>query len=456
VQPDYVVEVDSLDLEGRGVARREGKAVFIEGALPGERVRVTPVRIKPSYETGRLAELLHESTMRVPPRCAHFGIGPGFCGGCAMQHLEPRAQVAIKQRVLEDALWHIGRVRPQTMLRPIHGPTWGYRFRARLTVRHVAKKGGVLVGFHERGSSYVADMRECHVLPPHVSSLLLPLRALVGGLSIHNRLPQIELAVAERREEAQTVLVFRHLAPLTDHDRQALSSFARTRAVDIWLQPGGPETAAPLDAATADRLQLALPEFGVQLPFLPTDFTQVNHRINEVLVRRALRLLDPQGDEAVADFFCGLGNFTLPLATRARRVVGLEGHAGLVARARQAADANGLTAVARFLARNLFEWTLDDWDRLQTEQGPIAAALIDPPREGALAVCKALAETNRRPRRLVYVSCNPATLARDCAVLVNEGGWTLRAAGVVNMFPHTAHVESMAVLEPGVSAGGDR
>lgn len=444
---EYVIEVDSLDLEGRGVARRDGKAVFIEGALPGERVRVQPVKVKASYETGRVTEVLRESSLRVQSPCPHFGIGQGFCGGCAMQHLEPRAQVAVKQRVLEDALWHIGRVRAQTMLRPIHGPSWGYRFRARLTVRHVAKKGGVLVGFHERGSSYVADMRECHVLPPHVSALLLPLRALVGGLTIRDRLPQIELAVAEHDGHLQTVLVFRILASLTEADRAALAAFSRAHAVEIWLQPAGPNTAAPLDPAGADRLQLDLPEFGVRVPFTPTDFTQVNHRINEVLVSRAVRLLAPQPDEAVADFFCGLGNFTLPLATRARCVVGIEGHDGLVKRAGEAAAANGLAARTRFVTRNLFEWTVEDWRRLQREAGPIGAVLVDPPREGALAVCQVLA-AGPRPRRLVYVSCNPATLARDCAVLVNEGGWQLTAAGVVNMFPHTAHVESMAVLQP--------
>jgi 23S rRNA (uracil1939-C5)-methyltransferase len=452
---EYTVEIESLDLEGRGVGRREGKAVFVEGALPGERVRVTPVKVKPSYETGRVAEVLRESSLRVAPRCAHFGIGPGFCGGCAMQHLEPRAQVAIKQRALEDALWHIGRVRPQTMLRPIHGPSWGYRYRARMTVRHVAKKGGVLVGFHERGSSYVADMRECHVLPPHVAALLLPLRALVGALSIHNRLPQIELAVGAADGRTQTVLVLRVLAPPTEADRRLLAEFGRSQGVDLWLQPAGPETAAPLDPAAADRLQLGLPEFGVRLPFTPTDFTQVNHEINAVLVSRAVRLLAPRADETVADFFCGLGNFTLPLATRAARVIGLEGHAGLVARARQAAEGNALASRTQFVARNLFEWTLDDWTRLVQAQGAggIGAVLVDPPREGALAVCQSLAATDRKPRRLVYVSCNPATLARDCAVLVNEGGWTLRSAGVVNMFPHTAHVESMAVLEPRLAAG---
>jgi 23S rRNA (uracil1939-C5)-methyltransferase len=448
--PEYTVEIDSLDIEGRGIGRRDGKAVFVEGALPGEHVRVAPLKVKASYETGRLVSVLRESSMRIRPACPHFGV----CGGCAMQHLDARAQVAIKQRVLEDALWHIGRVRPATVLAPIHGPSWGYRFRARLTVRHVPKKGGVLVGFHERGSSYVADMRECHVLPPEVSALLVPLRALVAQLSIRDRLPQIELAVGEGGagesvgRSRQIVLVFRHLEPLTPADRELLAAFGRQHRIVPWLQPKGPETAHPLDPADPAALTLSLPEFGVALPFAPTDFTQVNHAINRVLVSRALRLLDPRPDESVADFFCGLGNFTLPLARRAHRVVGLEGSGALLARARLAAEAHGLSQSARFVERNLFDWTVDDWQRLQADQGPIGALLIDPPREGALAVVRSLVDAAARPRRVVYVSCNPATLARDCEVLVNEGGWNLAAAGVVNMFPHTAHVESMAVLEP--------
>jgi len=439
----FSIEIESLDLEGRGVGHRDGKVVFVEGALPGERVWAAPVKVKPSYETARAVEILRESALRVTPGCPHFGVGPGHCGGCAMQHLEPRAQVAIKQRVLEDALWHIGRVQPLQMLRPIHGPAWGYRYRARLAVRYVARKGGVLVGFHERGSSYVADMTDCPVLPPHVARLLRPLRDLIGALSIRERLPQIEIAVAEHDGALSTALVFRHLLPLTSEDRAALAEFGRVQGILPWLQPAGPESAHPLDAGAPERLRLGLPEFGVCVPFTPTDFTQVNHRINEVLVRRAVHLLDPRPDETVADFFCGLGNFTLPLATRARQVVGLEGHAGLVERARQAAAQAGLGQKTRFVARNLFEWEPQDWAWLEGESGRIGALLVDPPREGALAT------TRNPPRRLVYVSCNPATLARDCAVLVHDGGWQLAAAGVVNMFPHTAHVESMAVLEPG-------
>ncbi|GAB4464113.1 MAG: 23S rRNA (uracil(1939)-C(5))-methyltransferase RlmD [Burkholderiaceae bacterium] len=443
----FIVEVDSLDLEGRGVARHAGKVVFVEGALPRERVRVERVRTKPTFETARTVEILRASSLRVAPRCRHFGMHPGACGGCSMQHVEARAQVAIKQRVLEDSLWHVGRLRAERILRPIVGPAWHYRHRARLAVRDVEKKGGVLVGFHERASSYVADMRECHVLPQRVGTLLVPLRELVGGLSARKRLPQIELAVAGDT----VVLVLRVLQPPSDDDLVRMRRFAEAHAVALWLQPGGPETAQPIDATSDRTLHVELPEFGVALPFAPTDFTQVNHRVNEVLVRCAVRLLDPAPDDHVLDLFSGLGNFTLPLATRAARVLGFEGNATLVRRAKAAAAGNGLADRADFEAGNLFAWTEQDWRRCETALGHIDRVLIDPPREGALAVARVLAAAERKPTRIVYVSCNPATLARDCAVLVHEGGWTLRAAGVINMFPHTAHVESIAVLEPAPS-----
>ena len=447
VREQFTVEVESLDQEGRGVAHREGKVVFVEGALPGETVCYERIRNKPSYETGRALSIEHESWMRVTPGCENFGLHEGACGGCAMQHLDARAQVAVKQRALEDALWHIGKLRAETILTPIHGPTWGYRHRARLTVRDVVKKGTVLVGFHERSSSYVADMRSCKVLPPHVSKLLVPLRELVARLSIRQRMPQIELAVAG--EENRTALVFRVLEPPSDADLELLKDFGDRHGVDIWLQPKGPDTAAPMDPAAIDALRLRLPEFGVELPFKPTDFTQVNHRINEVLVGRALRLLEIEPGDRIADFFCGLGNFTLPIATRAKQVVGIEGSEVLVQRARNAAQLNGLDDKARFVARNLFDWTQADWESLWAEAGGIDRVLIDPPREGALELARSLALSPHRPKRVVYVSCNPATLARDCAVLLHEGGWRVKAAGVVNMFPHTAHVESIAVLEPG-------
>lgn len=445
-----VLEVDSLDLEGRGVSRNDGKVVFIAGALPGERVRAEIVGRKPRFDRARLIDVLRESPLRARPSCPHFGLHAGACGGCSMQHVEPQAQVAIKQRVLEDSLWHLGRLRPARVLRPIEGTPWGYRHRARLAVRYVARKGGVLVGFHERGSSYVADMRECHVLPPRVSRLLLPLREMVGGLSLRERLPQIEVAVGRGTDEAErVVLVLRVLQPPTTQDRALMEAFGATHDVAIWLQPGGPQTAAPMSARHAAELTLALPEFGLALPFGPTDFTQVNHRINEVLVRAAVRLLDPQPGERVLDLFCGLGNFTLALARRCAAVLGIDGSEELLQRAAAAAQRHGLAQRTRFVARDLFGWTSADWAQTTTTFGAAERVLIDPPREGALAAAKALAAAGNGPRRIVYVSCNPATLARDCAVLVHEGGWTLAAAGVVNMFPHTSHVESIAMLDRG-------
>lgn len=443
----FEVEIESLDQEGRGVAHRDGKAVFVEGALPGEKVIYERRRNKAKYESGRAIEIACESSMRVLPKCPHAGLHVGACGGCSMQHIDARAQVAFKQRVLEDTLWHLGRVRPLAVLRPIEGPAWRYRHRARFTVRYVAKKGGVLVGFHERASSYVADIHQCEVVPKSVSDLLLPLRELVASLTLRERLPQIELAVGEAAGQAATVLVFRVLQPPTAADCGLLHEFGRVHAVGIWLQPAGPDSGAPLDPDQPQRLHLSLPEFGIELPFLPTDFTQVNHRINGVLVSRALRLLAPAPSDAVADFFCGLGNFTLPLATRARKVVGFEGSASLVERARTASVQNGLADRATFEACNLFEFKPDDWDALLGRHGAIDKVLIDPPREGALQLAQVLAAASRRPSRVVYVSCNPATLARDCNIMVNQGSWALRAAGVVNMFPHTSHVESIALLE---------
>ncbi len=444
----FSVEIESLDQEGRGVGHRDGKVAFVEGALPGERVTYERRRNKASYEAGRVVEIERASTLRVTPPCPHFGLGPGACGGCSMQHLEPRAQVAVKQRVLEDSLWHIGQLRAERMLRPLAGANWNYRHRARLTVRHVPKKGGVLVGFHERASSYVADMRSCQVLPKRVSDLLVPLRALIASLSLPNRLPQIELAVGDRGGVMQIVLVLRVLQAPSEADRAKMAAFGEQHAVEFWLQPAGPDSAAPLSDVQPGELLLQLPEFGITLPFGPTDFTQVNHRVNEILVGRAIALLEPADNEQVVDFFCGLGNFTLPLATRAQRVIGIDASATLARRASAAAIVNHLETRTRFETRDLFDWSSEDWQRLLDTNGPVDKVLIDPPREGALAVVRSLAAARRPPQRLVYVSCSPATLARDCAVLVHEGNWALRSAGVVNMFPHTSHVESIAVLEP--------
>lgn len=421
--------VESLDREGRGVAHVDGKAVFVEGALPGERVAYEVRVQKPSYDTAVATRIVRAAGARTDPRCPHFGV----CGGCAMQHVDGRTQVAAKQRILEDALWHVGRVRPETLLPPIAGPEWGYRQRARFSARYVPKKGGVLVGFREKRSSYVADMGECHVVPPHVAALIPRLRELIGGLSLRDRLPQVEVAIGD----AVTVLVFRILQPLTGEDEGRLRAFAEAARVQVWLQPAGVDSARafhPLDAAP---LYYTLPDFGVRIDFLPTDFTQVNHAVNRVLVRRAVRLLAPRAGERVLDLFCGLGNFALPLASVGACVVGVEGNAGLVERARRNAIANAL--VAQFEAADLF-------DPAACARLPRCdAMLLDPPREGAIEVVKALGDPG--PARIVYVSCDPATLARDAGVLVQAKGYRLTAAGVVNMFPHTAHVESIARFE---------
>lgn len=427
-----IAQIESLDHEGRGVAHVDGKAIFIEGALPGERVAYTSLRCKPSFENARADAILKPSSQRVTPRCPHFGV----CGGCSMQHLDPLAQAAVKQRVLEDACWHIARLKPETMLPPIVGPAWGYRRRARLSVRLVPKKGGVLVGFHEKRSSYVAVMDSCAVLPAPISALLPKMRELVAALSIPDRLPQIEVAVGD----TPAVLVFRILAALTPADEDKLRAFADRHGVHVWLQTGGPDTALPFHPADAAWPVYRLPDFDVTLRFRPTDFTQVNHDMNRVLVRRALGLLEVRCGERVADMFCGLGNFTLPLARSGARVVGVEGSASLIARAQENAVANGLADRIDYHVANLFEVTpeqLSEWGRFDK-------MLIDPPREGAVELVKSFGAD--APRRIVYVSCNPATLARDAAVLVHEKAYRLVAAGIANMFPHTSHVESIALF----------
>jgi 23S rRNA (uracil1939-C5)-methyltransferase len=453
---DEWLAVESLDLEAQGVAHNAaGKVVFIEGALPGEQVQATISRRKNQWEQGTMVALQRESTLRVRPLCPHFGLHFGACGGCKMQHLEPAAQVAVKQRALEDGLWHLARVRPATILRPIQGPSWGYRHRARISVRWVHKRQQVLVGFHERKSRYVADMQSCAVLPPAVSALLLPLRELIGAMEARETLPQIELAIgdANRGDEGdgnalQIALALRHLKPLSPADLDRLREFGVRHRVQWWLQAKGPDTVLPLDPDT--ELAYRLPAFGIEMPFRPTDFTQVNAAINRVLVGRAISLLAPKPHESVIDWFCGLGNFTLPLATRCAQVLGVEGSNILVERARANARHNRLDSRARFEARDLFAIEASALKAMS----PADVWLIDPPREGALALVRALAEIageegSELPRRVVYVSCNPATLARDAGLLVHQAGYRCEAAGVVNMFPHTAHVESIAVFDRG-------
>lgn len=429
-----IATIQSLDQEGRGIARVDGKAVFIEGALPGERVEYVVRRARPTYAQADTVRVLAPSAQRVAPRCPHYGV----CGGCSMQHLDEDAQAAVKQRILEDALWHIGKLRAGTILPAIHGPAWGYRYRARLGVRVVPSKGGLRIGFHERRSSYIVDMRECPVLPPRISALLPRLRALLAGLSIADRLPQVEIAIGDGDV---AVFVFRNLLPFSAADEKQLAAFAEAEDIQAWVQPGGPDSARPLHPLDGPQLAYTLPEFDVRMDFRPTDFTQVNVHVNRLLIRRAMQLLDPKPGERIADLFCGLGNFSLPIARRGARVVGVEGSDALVERALENARRNGLESRCEFHAANLFEATEDSLAAL----GGLDKLLIDPPREGAIAVVKAIGAQG--PRRIVYVSCNPATLARDAAVLVHEKGYTLRAAGIANMFPQTSHVESVAVFE---------
>ena len=428
------VIIESLDHEGRGIAHADGKVIFIEGALTGERVTYSSYRKKNSYEQAQVGQILKQTFMRVQPKCAHFGV----CGGCSMQHLEERAQVAVKQRVLEDNLERIGKVKAETMLPPIYGQAWGYRQRARLSVRHVLKKGKTLVGFREKNGKYVADMRHCEILPPKIAGLLPLLGELNEKFTIRDALPQIEVAIGEQVD----VLVLRILQPLSPSDEAAIKQFADIHKVQFWLQTKGPETVAPFYPLDAPPLTYSLPEFGITMPFAPSEFTQVNNEMNRLMVSRAMRLLNPQPGERIADFFCGLGNFTLPIARSGAQVVGIEGSEALVKRARQNAKYNGLSGNTEFRAMNLFQMD----EAALAQLGSFDKWLVDPPRDGAVELMKSIsAET--APRRIVYVSCSPSTLARDAAVLVQVHGYTLKAAGVMNMFPHTSHVESIAVFD---------
>jgi len=429
-----IVEIESLDHEGHGVARLNGKVVFVDGALTGERAEISIFRKHPKYDSANTVSVLKTSAQRAIPRCPHFG----RCGGCSLQHLEPSAQVAVKQRVLEENLARIGKVSAESLLPALHGPYWGYRYRARLSVRKVLKKGGVLVGFHEKRSSFIADMHGCDVLHPAVASLIQPLRTLINQLSNSDRIPQVEIAVGEH----VTALVFRLMEPWNSQDEDLVRDFVdQHERVQIWIQPKGPDTAYVFYPADSPPLDYSLPEFGLVMPFRPTEFTQVNMAINRALVSRTVRLLAPKPQERIGDFFCGLGNFTLPLASSGATVIGIEGSKGLVERARQNATANGLHDV-EYSVDDLFQMTPEKYSRL----GHFDKLLIDPPRDGAMELVKSLPEHDG-PWRIVYVSCNPATLARDADVLCHVKNYRLVSAGVANMFPHTAHVESIAVFE---------
>jgi 23S rRNA (uracil1939-C5)-methyltransferase len=432
-QPE-TAEVAGLTHDGEGIVRG-GKTVFVAGALPGETVRFARTRRHRQHDDGRLLEVLRPAPGRVMPRCAHFGV----CGGCALQHLAPHEQLALKEKELRDNLERVAQVESRTWLPPLRGPVWGYRRRARLGAKFVPKKGKVVVGFRERLAPYVADLTQCDVLTEPVGALIQPLAQLLGSLDIRQHVPQIEVAVAENA----TALVLRVLQAPSGQDRDKLRDFAARRGVRIYLQSGGLDSVEELAAGEPEAVPLryALPAFDLALEFAPTDFVQVNGVLNQALVQRAVELLRPEPDSRVLDLYCGLGNFTLALARSAGSVVGVEGEAGLVARARHNAARNGLSNV-EFHAGDLSAPAAlpAGWLR-----GPYDRVLLDPPRVGAAPEMLA-AVARLAPELVLYVSCHPGSLARDLGILVHEHGFTLESAGVVDMFPHTAHVESMALL----------
>ena len=427
--PELELAIADLSHDGRGVARHEGKAVFVSGALPGERVRAKLVRRHRQFDEGQVGEVLEASPDRVEPACAHFGT----CGGCVLQHLAPAAQIAAKQHTLLENLARIGQVEPRRVLEPLAGDPWGYRRRGRLSVKDVRKKERVLVGFRELDGRYVADLAQCHVLHPSVGTKLAQLSALVQSLDARGDIPQIEVAVADR----VAALVIRHLQPLSAGDVEKLVAFGRAEGLAMLAQPGGPDTVRALDG-DAPELTFALPRHGIELAFEPLDFVQVNATMNERMIDHALALLEPRAGESVLDLFCGLGNFTLPIARAGAATVGVEGDAGLVARARANAARNGLEV--EYFAADLFADQRDaPWAARRYD-----AILLDPPRAGAAEALEYL--PRREVERVVYVSCHPGSLARDAGTLVRRHGMTLEAAGVMDMFPHTAHVESIALF----------
>jgi 23S rRNA (uracil1939-C5)-methyltransferase len=430
--PATIATIDALNHDGRGVARVDGKVTFVDGALPGETVRLRYLKKRSRYDQAAITEILAPSPDRVTPRCPHFGV----CGGCSLQHLDSAAQLAAKQRVLADALAHLGNTEPQAWLPPLRGPVWGYRRRARLGARLVPKKGGVLLGFRERRRSFIANLTECPVLAPPVSALLPGLRALIEGFSRPDRVPQVEVAIADNA----VALVFRHLVPLTAGDRSRLGAFAAAHGVQVYAQGDGPDSIVPIAPVQPEALFYRLPGRDLSIYFGPADFVQVNREVNERMVRQALDLLDLRPTDRVLDLFCGLGNFTLPLARSCAQALGIESDAAAVARARDNAAINNI-ANAEFRLADLYDdgptvapWGTFGFDKL----------LLDPPRTGAMAVIRRLAPP--LPTHIVYVSCSPATLARDAAHLVHALGYRLARAGVLDMFPHTSHVESIALF----------
>ena len=424
------VTIESLGHDGRGVTHLDGKAVFIDGALPGEVVSFEYLTTRKKFDEGRVLEVQQASPDRVEPGCQHFGL----CGGCTLQHMDATAQILAKQQVLLDNLKHIGNVVPEAVLDPLTGPVWGYRTKARLGAKFVIKKDRLLVGFREKRNPYVADLSRCEVLHPSVGERFQELIEVIGALEAKARIPQVEVSVSEDT----TALVFRHLDPLSESDLDTLKQFAIDQDIHVYLQPGGPDTIYSFWPEQS-ILSYHLPEQGIEIRFQPTDFTQVNTDINQQMVKRVLDMLALDQQDRVLDLFCGLGNFTLPMAQLAGTVTGVEGDAGLVARARDNAVLNNIGNVT-FHAADLAA----DAPDVAWAGGNYNKVLLDPPRCGAAEVMNTLG--NIRPQQIVYVSCHPGSLARDAGTLVNEMGYKLRSAGVMDMFPHTAHVESIALF----------
>lgn len=441
MNPNYNVVIESVDVSGNGIARIDGKTVFVPDTLPCEEVKIEIYKKKKNFDFGRIVEIITTSPDRVIPECKNFGV----CGGCSLQHIEFNAQVKNKEKVLIDNLKHIGKVEAQSILPALYGNPWEYRYRARLSVKYVAKKGGVLVGFREKGAPFVVDMNECLILPKEISNLIPILKDVLSQLTVKDKIPQIEVACGE----TVNVLVFRILENITAADTVILKRFAddinskSNRELQIWLQPGNVETIYQFyPTSSTNSLNYTLPEFGITMPFLPSEFTQVNPNLNQEMVSLAIKLLDISNTDKVLDFFCGIGNFTLPIAKSAATVIGIEGSEQLVKRALQNATLNGLQHKTDFKVMDLFKANLDYLIKL----GKFDKWLIDPPRDGAMELLNSITK-DIAPQRIVYVSCNPATLSRDSDILVNNHGYTLKHAGVMNMFPHTSHIESIAVFE---------
>lgn len=432
----YTAAIENLSNDGRGVARINGKATFIQGALPGETVEFQYTNKKKDFDEGRILTVIEASKLRVEPKCPHYQM----CGGCSLQHLSEEEQIHFKQSQLLDLLTRFGRTQPQTILPPLTASHWHYRNKARLSVRYVSKKQSTMVGFRERNNPrYITEISQCPVLNAKVDADIIALRALIDSMEDKACIAQIEVAAGDE----EVALIFRNLSPLSEHDANVIKHFATTHHYKVFLQPSGPDSVHCFYPENASEfLQYSLPKYGITFAFHPTDFTQINAKLNRLMVEKALELMDLQPEDNVLDLFCGLGNFSLPMAQFCAKVIGIEGSKTMVERAYNNAALNNLSNL-EFYAANL-----DDVAEVsKVVEQSFNKVLIDPPRSGALEIVKQIDAIN--PERIVYVSCNPVTLARDTDILVNQKGYRLISAGVMDMFVHTAHVESIALFQKG-------